>query len=166
MILCLCFLCVRMGLILCDYSLFVCKLQVFGTSRCMFMFSTKKTFYLSSKLAFLDFLIVANIPIGVFSEYISAWTVRSCEITAITICLFMYFLEFFRFFFSVKYNISKNSAALLWHHSNNNLWTIELGKAHLLNRYNYWSTFSRYVAAHFFIGIWKRNIFISILLVT
>lgn len=83
------------------------------------------------------------------------------EITALIICLFSY-AEFFRNF-SVKNNISKNSAALLWHHCSNNLWAIGLGRVDLLNRYNYGFTFSGQVAAYFLIGIWKRKTSISAL---
>lgn len=130
---------------------------------CSYVQHKEDFFYLSFWLAFIDFLSVPNISIWVFSEYIRAWTVKSCEIPVITICLFMDFTEFYRNF-SGKKNISKTTAALLRHHSNNNLPTIELGRVHLLNRYNYRFTFSGYVAAYFFIGIWKRNIFISALL--
>lgn len=40
----------------------------------------------------------------------------------------------------------------------------ELGRVHLLHRYNYRFTLSGYVAAYFLICIWKRNVFVSALL--
>lgn len=113
-------------------------------------------------MAFIDFLSVPNISFCVLSECIRAWTMKSCEISVITICLFMDLTEFYRNF-SAEKNISKPSASLLQHQSNGNQ-TIDLGRVHLLNRYNYRFTFSGYVAAHFFIGIWKRNYVFSLVL--
>lgn len=129
---------------------------------CPYVQHKEDFFNLSFWLAFIDFLSVPNISIWVVSGCIRAWTVKSCEISVITICFFMDFTEFYRNF-SAKNNISKPSVALLWHQSNNNQ-TTDLGRVHLLNRYNYRFTFSGYVAAYFFIGIWKRNDVFSLVL--